>query len=97
MSGKLIDRFRNAIVRGAMFIAPIWLSIFIVGFGYNMIESSLGEISAQLVRWFVPQSWLPARFASGHIPGISVLFAVIALSTIGSIASAAASIAFASR
>jgi len=87
MMRKMMDKLRASLMRGALFLAPIWLSIFLVGMGYNFIESNLGEISAQVVRWIVPASWLPARFADGHIPGLSLFAVFVGLALVGSIAS----------
>jgi uncharacterized membrane protein len=87
MMRKIMDVLRASLMRGALFLAPIWLSIFLVGMGYNFIESSLGDISAQVVRWIVPARWLPASFADGNIPGLSLFAVFVVLALVGSIAS----------
>lgn len=83
----IFARLRRSLVRGALFFIPIWLCWFVVGLLYQVCEGLLGGLTAQLVLWVVPQSWLPAAFAGGHIPGLSLLVAIVLLTLIGVAAS----------
>ncbi|MBY0359878.1 MAG: DUF502 domain-containing protein [Candidatus Obscuribacterales bacterium] len=73
---------RNFLIRGVLFIAPVWLCVFLVKLLYGVCENMLGGITAQFVRWFVPVDWL-GPFANGHIPGLSMLTAAVMLALIG--------------
>lgn len=84
---KISERLRNTILKGALFIAPLWLSIVLVGMGYNLIESIFGGPTAAVVHLLIPESWLPARYADGHIPGLSVLVALLLFAGLGALAS----------
>lgn len=85
---KLSDSVRSSIIRGAMFIAPLWLTIVLAGMGYNLVENSaFGDLVAQVVRWLSPGGFLGGRFADGRVPGLSLLLAFITLGAIGFVAS----------
>lgn len=84
---SVFARFRVALIRGALFILPIWLCVFVVGIVYNLCESWLGGLTAAVVSWLVPADWLPGFAANGHIPGLSMLVAFALLSVIGAVAS----------
>lgn len=86
MALKISERLRASIIRGALFIAPLGLSIFILKFAYNMIESAFGEATAQIVRWVLPAAWLTGPFAGGNIPGLSLVAVLLVLWLIGAIA-----------
>jgi uncharacterized membrane protein len=75
-------------MRGALFVIPIWLTLFVVGILYGLCETWLGGATDQMVRWFVPANvleWLGA--ADGHIPGLSLLSAAFLLLGLGILAS----------
>ena len=86
MALKISERLRASIIRGALFVAPLGLSIFILKFAFNMIESAFGDATAQILRWVLPASWLQGPFADGHIPGLSLLAVLLVLWLIGAIA-----------
>lgn len=87
-SSLLFKRVRTWLLRGALFVLPIWLTLFVIGILYGLCETWLGGATEQLVRWFVPEAWL-AWFGvpSGHIPGLSLVTALVLLATLGLIAS----------
>lgn len=87
MNERLMNRLRELIVGGLFVIAPLCLSIIIIRMGYNFIENSVvGEVSAWLARSLLPHA-VQAVFKDGHIPGMSVLLAVVLLSLLGLIGS----------
>jgi uncharacterized membrane protein len=87
-SSLVFKRIRTWMLRGALFVIPIWLTLFVVGILYSMCETWLGGATEQLVRWFVPSSWLAfLNVPDGHIPGMSLVTALLMLATLGMIAS----------
>jgi uncharacterized membrane protein len=80
-------RVRSCLIRGALFIVPIWLCAFVVGIVYSLAEAWLGGITSYLVRLVVPSDWLTGMFANGHIPGLSLVTAFFVLYVIGAVAS----------
>lgn len=78
---------RGLLVRGVLFIAPVWLSIFLIDLVYKICESALGSLTAQVVSWLLPASWLTGSWAGGHIPGLSLVTALMLLGLLGFIAS----------
>ena len=77
---------RRCIIRGVLFVIPIWLTVTVVHFIYGLTETWLGAITDQIVRWLLPQSWLTGVFAGGHIPGLSLVTLVAVLAGLGFIA-----------
>lgn len=84
---SIVGHLKSLLIRGALFIAPIWLCIFLGDLIYKLCESSLGAITSQIVRWLLPAGWLSGAFANGHIPGLSLVAAAILFGIIGLIAS----------
>lgn len=84
----MLKRVRTWLMRGALFVIPIWLTLFVVGIFYGLCETWLGGTTDQLVRWFVPTNvlhWLGS--VDGHIPGLSLLTALVLLAALGILAS----------
>ena len=84
---SVFSRIRAALIRGALFLLPIWLCAFVVGIAYNLCENWLGGLTAAIVNCLVPANWLPEFAANGHIPGLSMVTAFGLLYLIGAIAS----------
>lgn len=79
---------RDFMVRGALFLIPIWVTLVIVQIVYGLCETWFGAATAQVVSLVFPQSWLQAIGATdGHIPGLSVLTALALLAVLGAIGS----------
>lgn len=84
---SVFARIRAALIRGALFVLPIWLCIFVVGIVYNLCETYLGGLTAAIVSWLVPSDWLPGFAANGHVPGLSMVTAFLLLYVLGAVAS----------
>lgn len=80
-------KLRGLIVRGLLFVVPIWLTVTVVGFVYSLSESWLGALTDQAVRLILPASWLTGPLADGHIPGLSLGVALVLLTGVGLVAS----------
>ncbi len=80
-------RLRSLIVRGLLFIVPIWLTITVVGFVYSLSETWLGALTDQSVRLILPASWLNGPLAEGHVPGLSLVVLLLMLTGVGLVAS----------
>jgi len=78
---------RRWIMRGLLFVVPIWLTITLVAFLYSITETWLGALTDQIVRWILPSSWLTGVFANGHIPGLSLITLLVLLGFVGFVAS----------
>jgi uncharacterized membrane protein len=88
MNINVFKRLRKWLMRGALFVIPIWLTLFVVGILYSLCETWLGAATDQLVRWFVPSSLLSAlNVADGHIPGLSLVTALALLAFLGMVGS----------
>lgn len=88
MSFRITESVRKSVIRGALFLAPLGLTIFIVGMAFNFIENSMiGDVTARLVSALVPKAVLGERFADGHIPGLALFVTLFVLGVIGGIAS----------
>src|SRR5579883_826199 len=83
----IFSKLRLCMIRGALFLFPIWLSVFIVGLAYQMSENWLGGITRSIVHWVLPSSFYSSWFPDGHIPGLSLLTGLVLLAAIGAIAS----------
>lgn len=77
---------RTFVVRGAIFLLPIAVCIFIARYAVGLVDDYLGDATAALVRWCVPQSWLGA-FPDGHVPGMSTVLLVLIMLVLGAVAS----------
>lgn len=84
---NILGHFKSLLIRGALFMAPIWLCIFLGDLIYRLCENSLGSVTSQIVRWILPSEWLAGVFANGHVPGLSLLTAAILFGIIGLVAS----------
>lgn len=73
-------------MRGVLFMIPIAVTLFVVGFISSLSESWLGSLTAALVRLVVPASWL-GPFSNGHIPGLSLILFLVIILVLGWIAS----------
>lgn len=80
-------RVRGCLIRGALFLLPIWLCAFVVSIVYSLCEAWLGGLTSAIVRWLVPGDWLPGMFSNGHIPGLSMVTAFVLLYVLGAVAS----------
>ncbi|MBX9572441.1 MAG: DUF502 domain-containing protein [Candidatus Obscuribacterales bacterium] len=88
MSFRITESLRASIMRGALYLAPLGLTIFIIGMGYNFIENSIvGDLTAQFVKAVLPQGALGGRFPDGRIPGLALAVTLSFLCVIGGIAS----------
>lgn len=79
MTSNLSAKIRASIIRGVLFLAPLWLSLMVLGFCCNLIENGFGAIGAKIVLWCVPADYLPAAFADGKIPGFGLLLGIVLL------------------
>lgn len=87
-SSYVLKRLRSWLMRGALFVIPIWLTLFCVSILYSLCETWLGAATEQLVRWFVPAQWLAwLNLPNGHIPGLSLVTALVLLAMVGMLAS----------
>jgi uncharacterized membrane protein len=87
-SWSLFKRFRESLLRGVLFIIPVWLTLFVVGLLYSLCETWLGAFTEQVVRWVLPTAWLEFfNIADGHIPGLSLVMALFLLAAVGMLAS----------
>jgi uncharacterized membrane protein len=77
---------RRCMIRGLLFIVPIWLTLVVIGFVYGLSEAWLGGLTDAIVRWVVPASWLTGPLAHGHVPGLSLLSMFVLLWGVGFIA-----------
>jgi uncharacterized membrane protein len=77
---------RTFVVRGAIFLLPIAVCVFIAKYAVGLVDDYLGDATAALVRWFVPQSWLGA-FPEGHVPGMSLVLLLLIMLVLGALAS----------
>ncbi len=84
---SVFARVRTCLIRGAMFLLPIWLCAFVIGIVYSLCEAWLGGLTSAMVRWVVPSDWLTGVFSNGHIPGLSIVTAFILLYVLGAVAS----------
>lgn len=83
-SSVAFKRVREYLLRGALFITPIWFTLFVVAILYGMCETWLGAVTDQVVVWLVPNALLNAfGIANGHIPGLSLLTALLLLGALG--------------
>ena len=88
MSFRITDSLRASLMRGALFLAPLGLTILIMGMVYNFVENSIvGDLTAGLVKAVLPQGVLGGRFADGRIPGLALTVTVSVLCVIGGLAS----------
>ncbi len=79
---------RDFLTRGALFVIPIWLTLFVVGMVYGLTEAWLGGLTSQIVRWIVPSDWLNLLgLPDGTIPGLSLIAGLVLLVGLGAIAS----------
>jgi uncharacterized membrane protein len=87
-SSLLFKRMRDALVRGALFVTPIWLTLVVVSILYSLCETWLGAFTDTMVRLLVPADWLNwLGISNGHIPGLSLFTALLLLGALGTIAS----------
>ena len=87
MTFRITESVRASLMRGALFIAPLGLTIFLAGMAFNFIENSIvGDITAKVVRALLPDG-IGGRFVDGHIPGLALIVALTFLGLIGGIAS----------
>lgn len=84
---SVFAKMRSCLIRGALFLLPIWLCAFVIGIVYSLCEAWLGGLTSALVRLVVPSDWLTGMFANGHIPGLSLVTAFLLLYALGAIAS----------
>lgn len=80
-------KMQLCVLRGALFVLPIWLCAFVLGLAYQLTEQWLGALSARFVQLLLPASWYAAYFPTGQIPGLSLITAVLILGLIGAVAS----------
>lgn len=84
--GQVMQQMRTFLWRGALFLLPIAVTIFIARFSFSLVDSYLGGATAALVRLIIPH-WLLGPFPDGHIPGLSMVLLVFVLIVLGAIAS----------
>jgi uncharacterized membrane protein len=82
-----LSKLRLWMIRGALFMLPIWLSVFIVGLAYQLSETWLGGITRSIVHWVLPTSVYAGWFPDGNIPGLSLLTGLLLLAFVGAVAS----------
>ena len=82
-----LSKLRLWMIRGALFLLPIWLSVFIVGLAYQLSETWLGGITRSIVHWVLPTSVYAGWFPDGNIPGLSLLAGLLLLASVGAVAS----------
>jgi len=86
MTTNVAEKLRAAIIRGALFLAPLILSIVVLNFAYNLVDAAFGSFADEFVRRVLPASWLKGPLAEGHIPGVSLIMALLLLSFVGALA-----------
>lgn len=87
MISNLTAKTKTSIIRGALFLVPLWLSLMVLGFCCRLIENEFIGMSASLVRWCVPADYLPDAFADGRIPGAGLLLGIVLLFGFGCLSS----------
>jgi len=78
--------FRNFVMRGALFLVPISVTIFVAKWAVTFVDAYLGEPTAALVRVISP-GWLLSVFPDGHVPGMSMVLLLLLMFVLGAIAS----------
>lgn len=86
MTTLIAEKLRAAIIRGALFLAPLILSIAVLSFAYNLVDTAFGGVADELLRRLLPASWLKGPLAEGHIPGVSLILALLLLAGTGALA-----------
>lgn len=86
-NNTLLSKLRLCMIPGALFLLPIWLSVFIVGLLYSLSQTWLGGLTQSLVLWVLPKSIYAGWFPDGNIPGLSLLTGLLLLALTGAIAS----------
>jgi uncharacterized membrane protein len=71
-------RLRNNFLTGLVIVGPVTITIYIVWWFINWVDA--------WVKPFVPRVYLPDTYLPFAIPGIGLLFAIIALTMIGALA-----------
>jgi uncharacterized membrane protein len=77
---------RNFLIRGALFLLPLAVTVFIAKYALGFVDAYLGDPTAALIRLISPRFLLSA-FPDGHIPGMSMVLLVLVLLLLGAIAS----------
>lgn len=78
---------RSLIMRGLLFLTPLWLTVTLVAFAASLADRWLGGITDALVHLIFPSSWITAISSDGHIPGLSLVTLLVVLAATGFIAS----------
>lgn len=82
----VMGTLRTFLIRGALFLLPIAVSVFVAKWALAFVDDYFGGPTAALIRWIAPQ-WLLNTFADGHVPGMSMILLLLVLLILGIIAS----------
>jgi uncharacterized membrane protein len=77
---------RTTLIRGALFLLPIGVTVFVISYALSIVDQYLGGPAAALIRWLAPD-WLMHMFPDGHIPGVSMVLLILVMLLFGAIAS----------
>lgn len=84
---SLLARLGLNVLKGALFMAPIWLCAFIAELVLGLSQHWLGPVTSYLVKTILP-GWLYAGyFPDANIPGLSLITLFCLLALLGKIAS----------
>jgi len=81
-----LGTLRNFLIRGALFMLPIAITVLIIKYALGFVDTYLGGPTSALIRLVAPH-WLLSIFPDGSIPGMSMILLALVLLLLGAIAS----------
>lgn len=76
---------KDLLQKGFFDILPVVVTLWVVGFAFNLADSWIAPVVDAMVRAIVPAKLLVGPFADGHIPGLSFFVLLFALVLVGGI------------
>lgn len=75
--GAILSALRRYFVSGLLVWIPIWITLVVIGFIVNLLDSSLT---------LLPEKWQPAALFGHHVPGFGVALTIIVILLTGFLA-----------